>query len=199
MGARSGGILVLTALVLAAVVASVGACSTSEPEAAAPLVESRAETVAEPTGEQPLDPAAPTDFGIDLSEAVPSTPPGSGAAGEATDPPGTSALEALKALDAPAQGQCVGEVLGSDGTVATVAVRIDTFTAVVGTGSSTERITLPEGSRVTLVLVPRPGTQTPEPPEQGRTIQADIKIEPAAGDRPGRIVAVNIEVMGAKR
>jgi hypothetical protein len=134
-------------------------------------------------------------MGIDLSDAIPSEPQSESATGQTA----TAQLDeaALEGLSDPLQGICIGTVLGSGDETRTIQVRVQSFTVLSGTSGNTERLTLPEGTRVTLVLLPRPGAET-QVPEEGRTIQADISIEPASGGRPGRIVAVHLEVMGAK-
>lgn len=183
---------------LCAVALSLGGCSSpdtqvvsSDSEAAA--TESGTGEVADARGQTDTDVLA--EMGIDLSGAVPVQPQSGSATGETT----TAQLDAaaLKGLSDPLSGMCIGTVLGSGEETRTIEVRVQSFTVLMGTSGNMQRLTLPEGTRVTLVLLPRPGAET-QVPDEGRTIQADVSIEPASGDRPGRIVAVNFEVMGAQ-
>ena len=197
MSARKVVVFVLGALLVATAMASLGACSSPESTDASAADAARETPLANAAdAEQSSDTDVLAEMGIDLSGVAPVPPQSGSATGETT----TAQLDAatLQSLSAPAEGMLIGEVLGSGTAVGSIEVRVDTCMVLADNGTATQRLTLPEGARVVLVPPFRPGAEAQQAPEKGKTIQADIRIEPASGGRPGRIVAVSIEVMGAK-
>ena len=157
----------------------------------------RTPVVSEPVSQSAAPESATLEsFGIGLTgSAAPSTE-------SSSTPPGTVLdAQALASLEAPATGRLIGQYAGPGDADDTIVVRVLDFSALVPDASGTPtRRTLPRGVPVTLVLAERPAGAPPVVlPEPGATVQADIRIEPARGDLPGRIVAVNVVVPGAKQ
>jgi hypothetical protein len=152
---------------------------------AASLVEFGIETPAAATGQTPVVPGA-TEH-----------PDSNDSAGQ----PAALTAESLLALDEPAPGHAVGEVLAVDKTAGTIDIRADLFSVLIKSADgSSERLSLPHGAKVTIVLPPNPGAGPHSAlAKVGDTVRADIRVEPAQGDSRGRLVAVRVEVMGSQQ
>lgn len=183
--------IVLAAAAIAAVSFSLG--SYVFPHSKTPVLSDPAVTAGS-SGAVTLD-----SFGIGLTEGAADR--GDASAAASGTPAGT-VLDAatLASLEAPVSGRLVGQYVGAGPAEDTIVVRVLDFSVTVTDDAGTPaRKTLPRGVPVTLVVGQRsPGAPEFVPPERGGTVEADIRIEPARGDVPGRIVAVNLVAPGAK-
>lgn len=199
MTVRTVVLLALGVLAIAASAFFVGSYVFPHADADSPDIAGSVETSS--TTAPTADSGALAAFGIEWAAGL-VAPPSSTATGTGA-PAGSSAADAaatLAALKKPTQGIVIGEVLSSGEPSGTVKVRIDVFDVFVPTGDGgSTRLSLPRGTTVTLVKPPAQGepARVTKEPEIGRTIRADVRIEPATGGAHGRIIAVNVEVMGS--
>lgn len=199
MRVRTVVLLACGALAIAASAFLVGSYVFPHADVGSPDVVGSVETSA--TTDSTKDAGALAAFGIEMAAegVVPPSAVATGTSGPA-EFSAADAAAALAALESPTQGMVIGEVLSSGEPSGTVKVRIDLFNVIVPTddGGST-RFSLPSGTTVTLIEPPAQGEpkHAAKEPEIGRTIRADIRIEPATDGTRGRIIAVNIEVMGS--
>lgn len=148
----------------------------------------------------PGSPTAGSLEGVGISVPGGAAAPVSGT-GSAASPTGSEEpldMEAIESLDEPARGRLIGRFVKRSSTDDAIVVDVDSFIVLMAdeAGTSTRRA-VPAGSTVTLVLPPVPqGVPEFALPEPGRTIIADVRIEPPRDGAPGRVVAVRIEVPG---
>lgn len=106
--------------------------------------------------------------------------------------------QVLASLDAPARGMLIGKVIGSGETTGTLRVRVDLLDVDIESSDGTrDRYSLSRGSEVLLYVQPAPaGTNASPVPDAGVQIQAIVRVEPGIDGTKGRIVALNVEVLG---
>ncbi|PKQ37868.1 MAG: hypothetical protein CVT59_04570 [Actinobacteria bacterium HGW-Actinobacteria-1] len=140
-------------------------------------------------------------FGIDVSASSDASQTPDVSSGSATT--GGAALDdaTLASLDSPAQGFLIGRVTASGDPTRTAEVRVDVFRiALTAEDGSLSTYTLPAGTSVQLFFDPArtgPGPNAQTVPEQGASIQANVRVEPATNGTPARIRVVNVQIMGS--